>query len=223
MPQSAADFMAFARQTIVALRRIQQILGLSTGLQKDVENLLAREHNDLDGLQGGTTDEYYHLNSAELADVQALASLASKHWMFAVSFQANGAASLGMGTHASGAAFLAGSNRNITKADLTYVSHARLVARVTTSSASANTPRLRLRGARTTFSTTISDYSNIATSEIACGLEATGISDSGWVAVESSFQADNIFLIVDQIGGDGAASPACGPIIAMFKGTNTEP
>lgn len=239
MPQSAADFMAFARQTIVALRRIQQILGLSTGLQKDVETLLAREHNDLDGLQGGTTGEYYHLTATEadhVADLGAWSYAAtesaartalgfsSKQWTFTVPFQANGAASLGMGAHASGAAFLAGNNRNATKVDLSNASHARLIVRVTTLSASTNTPRLRLRGKKTTFSTTITDYADIAASgEIACGLEATGVIDSGWIALDSNYQADNVILIVDQIGGNGVASPACGPILAMFKGTNTEP
>lgn len=230
--------MQFARATIVALRRIQAILGIDAGLQASVESLLEQEHNDLTGLQGGTTDQYYHLTAAQHGNVAALgawsyaatAALArtalgfsAKQWTFSVQFQANGAASLGMGTHASGAAFLAGSNRNVTKVDLSNASHARLIVRVTTASASANTPRLRLRGKKTTFSTTITDYVDIGTSEIACGLEATGVIDSGWIALDANYQADNVVLLVDQIGGDGAASPACGYIMALFKGTNTEP
>lgn len=195
-------------------------------------------HNSLSGLQGGTSGEYYHVTAAQAGNIAALgawsyaasAALArtalgfsTKYVTMAVPFQCNGAASLGLGTHASSAAFLAGNNRNVTKMDLTYVSHARLVARVTTGSASANTPRLRLRAKKTTFSTTITDYVTLAASgEIAVGLESTGVIDSGWVAIDSNYQDDNIMVLVDQIGGDGAASPACGYITAYFRYANTE-
>lgn len=237
MPQSAADFMQFARATIVALRRIQAILGIDAGLQASVEELLEQEHNDLTGLQGGTTDQYYHLTSTQHGNVAALGAwsyaasasaartalgFSSKYWVDSVTIHANGAASLGMGTHASGAAFLAGSNRNITHYDATHASHVRLIGRVTTASASANTPRLRVRGYKGSFSTTIGNYTDVAGSEVAISLEATGLIDSGWVALSVAYQTE-FSLIVDQIGGDSAASPAVAGIYVLFKGTNTEP
>lgn len=111
--------------------------------------------------------------------------------------------------------FLSNSSRNITKFDLTQYTQCRLITRVTTGSASANSPRLRVRY-RTTFSTTESDYSDIGTSEVSTSLTSTGVIDSGWVNLAAGALAD-VFVTVTQLGGDGAADPAYGMLMVHFR------
>ncbi len=112
--------------------------------------------------------------------------------------------------------FFANSNRNITRADLSLYTQARLVARVTTGSASANTPRLILRYRNGAFSTTVGDYSDIGTSAVSTSLASTGVIDSGWVDLASGAKNDVLVTLV-QIGGDGAADPVVGTVMAYFR------
>jgi hypothetical protein len=111
--------------------------------------------------------------------------------------------------------FLSNSSRNITKFDLTQYTQCRLITRVTTGSASANSPRLRVRY-NTTFSTTVGDYSDIGTSEVSTSLTSTGVIDSGWVNLAAGALAD-VFITVTQLGGDGAADPAYGMVMVHFR------
>lgn len=115
----------------------------------------------------------------------------------------------------SGAAFMNGNDRNVWKVDLSNYTQARLVLRVTTASASANSPRVRLRY-HTAFSTTIGDYIDIGTSEIACSLASTGVIASSWIDLVTAAKAD-IFLIGSEIGGDGAADPVYASVVAYFR------
>ncbi len=111
--------------------------------------------------------------------------------------------------------FLANSNRSITKADLADFTQCRLITRVITGSASANSPRLRLRYS-TTFTTTIGSFAQIGASDVVTSLTSTGVIDSGWVDLVVGAQAD-VFLTVSQIGGDAAADPAVGMVLAYFR------
>lgn len=111
--------------------------------------------------------------------------------------------------------FLGNSNRNIHKINLSNYTQVRLVARVVTASASANTPRVYAEY-HTSFSTTVGDYSGIGTSAVNCSLAATGVIDSGWVNLAAGAKAD-VFVTVLQNGGDGAADPALGAVTLQFK------
>lgn len=132
-----------------------------------------------------------------------------------VPFHTDATANITLTNQANAAQFLANSNRNITKVDLTGYTQARLVCRVITGSASVNSPRIYARY-RTTFSTTVGDYLLMGATEIQCSLSSTGVADSGWIDLVSGAQAD-VFLTVIQNGGDAAADPALGMVTVRFR------
>jgi hypothetical protein len=136
-----------------------------------------------------------------------------------IPIQSNAGANLALTNQAVAENFLAASNRNITRNDLTAFTEARLVARVVTGSASVNSPRLRVMYdlASGGFSTAIGNYTSIANSgEVSCSLTTAGVIDSGWVAISATAQAD-VYLAVSQIGGDAGADPALGPVTLFFR------
>lgn len=109
-----------------------------------------------------------------------------------------------------------GSMERVSPVALNRCTSCRLVTLVTAPSASANTPRLRLRYV-TGFTTTIGAYSTIGTSVVEVSLASTGMKDSGWIALVSGAKNANTTVTVDQIGGDGAADPAVTSVIAYFR------
>jgi hypothetical protein len=113
--------------------------------------------------------------------------------------------------------FGGGTIERVTLVTLTRCTQARLVALVTTLSASANTPRVRLRYRAAGYSATVGDYSQIGTSEVQVSLAATGLIDSGWIAMTGAALVAGTAVTVDQIGGDGAADPAVTSVIAYFR------
>jgi hypothetical protein len=136
-----------------------------------------------------------------------------------IPIQSNAGANLALTNQAVAENFLAASNRNITRNTLTGYTEARLVARVITGSASANSPRLRVMYDLVSggFSTAIGNYTSIANSgEVSCSLTTAGVIDSGWVAISATAQAD-VYLAVSQIGGDAGADPALGPVTLFFR------
>lgn len=136
-----------------------------------------------------------------------------------IAIHANATANITLTNQALAEGFLAGNNRNITRYDLTGFTQAKLVARVVTGSASVNNPRIRLMYDLVSggFSTTIGNYTNIASSgEVACSLTNTGVIDSGWVNITATAQTD-VYLAVTQIGGDATADPALGMIMLYLK------
>lgn len=137
----------------------------------------------------------------------------------AIPIHAAATGSITLTNQASAEGFLAGSDRNITRYDLTGFTEAKLIARVITGSASANDPRIRLMYdlVSSGFSTTIGNYTNAASSgEIECTMASAGVIDSGWVALAAAAKAD-VYLAVTQIGGNGAADPVLGPITLYVK------
>jgi hypothetical protein len=148
-----------------------------------------------------------HAHSGVYVPVTTLATV--------VVFQANAATAVNLTDQATAEQFFNNANRNITKIDLTGYTQCRLIARVTTGSASANTPRLILKY-HTSFSTTVGDYVDIGTSAVVASLTNTGVIDSGWIALAAGAKAD-IFLAVTMIGGDAAADPAVAHMYAHFR------
>lgn len=118
-------------------------------------------------------------------------------------------------THPSTAQFLGNLNRLIHRADLTDWAEARIVARVTTGSASGNSPRLVLRY-HTAFSTTVGDYIDAGTSEISVSIASTGLPASSWGTLAAGAKAD-VYISVQQIGGDSSASPAIAGVWVEFR------
>lgn len=111
--------------------------------------------------------------------------------------------------------FLLGTHRHVVKADLANFTQARLIVNKQATAGAASS-KLILRY-RTTFSTTVGDYSDIGTSEVSVAVNVTNtVLDSGWVDLASGAKAD-VFIAVAGSGGDGAIDPAFGVISAQFK------
>jgi len=157
------------------------------------------------------------LDDANAAAQLATLGLTTGYYYQRVAIHTNAGAGLTLTTHPSTQQFLGNSSRNVQSIDLTGYTDCRLSIRVTTLSASANTPRLRLRY-RTAFSATVTDYSDAGTSEVSCSLAATGLIVSSWITIATSAKAD-VFLLVEQLGGDSSASPIVGSIAAEFRVT----
>lgn len=142
----------------------------------------------------------------------------NKQYDFVIPFQAVASGNLTLTNQAVAAQFLGNSNRNITLVDLSNINQVRLVARVVTASASVNSPRLKVMYKTGAFSTTVGDYSNIAASgEAAAALTPVGVTDSGWVDIADLAKVDNVYLTIQQIGGDAAADPAVGLVTVRFR------
>lgn len=112
-------------------------------------------------------------------------------------------------------AFLGGSHRYATKADLTSYTQCRLlVNKQGTAGAAASKIILRYR---TAFSTTTTDWLDIGTSEVNCAINVTNtVIASNWVNLAAGAKAD-VFITVLCSGGDGALDPVLGNVIAQFK------
>lgn len=124
-------------------------------------------------------------------------------------------ASASLGAHPSTTQWLCNNNRNIIQADLTHYTQCRVMARVTTGSASANTPRIRVRY-HTSFSTTLTDFIDIGSSEVSASVTSTGMITSSWINLASGAKAD-VFITIDQLGGDSSATPAIGQLQVYFR------
>ena len=133
----------------------------------------------------------------------------------AIAFHADATANITLTNQANGAAFLASNNRNIARFDLTGYTQCKLIGRVVTGSASANSPRITLKYS-TSFTTTVGNYSDIGTSAVNVSMTTAGVIDSGWINLASAAKAD-VYITVTQDGGDGVADPALGIITAYFK------
>lgn len=99
---------------------------------------------------------------------------------------------------------------------LTGYTQVRLRGVVVTSSASVNTPKIRILHRNGAYSTTLGDYSAIGSSEVSISLTGTGEKDSGWINLVAGAQAE-VFVAVTELGGDGAADPALGYVQLYFK------
>lgn len=161
------------------------------------------DHENLTGLQGGAAGEYYHLTATQHA--AALALLASSG-RFSVAVHADAAEDLVLTNQANAVDWLAFSDRNIIRVDLSKSSEIRLRARVTTASASGNSPRIYC-GYAASYSTATGDYTELA----AVPLTSSGYVTSAWATLPAPAVAD-VYLGFFQQGGDGAEDPALAQI-----------
>lgn len=129
-------------------------------------------------------------------------------------FHSDGGANLTLTNQAAAAQFLANSNRNIEKLDLSLFREARLIARVVTAGAAA----AKLTAAwAASFSTSIGNFADLGVSEIAAPMNAAGVADSGWIAIAAAAIGDDRFVTIKQSGGDGAADPALGRVTLWLR------
>ncbi|EMS34638.1 hypothetical protein C943_03325 [Mariniradius saccharolyticus AK6] len=168
-----------------------------------------------DNITGKPTQFTPTAHSHAISDITGLEAALKK--ILRVTFHADAGANGTLTNAASTDQFLANSNRNITLTDLAGYTQVRFIVRVVTNSASVNTPRLELAYKTGAFSTTVGDYLQIGTSAVECSLAATGLINSGWIDLAAGAIADNILLTVKQKGGDGAADPAVGIVVAEFR------
>lgn len=111
--------------------------------------------------------------------------------------------------------FLLGSHRHIAKADLTEYRQVRLVVNKQATSANAGAT---IRAAyRTTFSTTVGDYSAIGTSTVSVAIDTTNtVLASSWIDLAAGAKAD-VFLALIGAGGDGVIDPTFGSMSLQFR------
>ncbi|MCR9245636.1 MAG: hypothetical protein NXI31_11440 [bacterium] len=110
------------------------------------------------------------------------------------------------------------SSRIATFVDLANYSEVRLIVRVSTTSSSANSPRLRVRYRNGSYTYTVGNYSDIGTSEVSVALDgSTGLQKSSWISIAEGARADDVVLAVTTIGGDGSASPGTGHVAVEFR------
>jgi len=133
-----------------------------------------------------------------------------------VPVHADSAANIVLTNQASAEDFLATSSRNQWLIDLTGFTQVRMTALVLVASASANTPKIVLRY-YVAYSGSAADYSSdIAQSEVACSLAATGLIVSSWTSLKVGVSGDTYIAII-QKGGDGAADPEIGSVTLQFR------
>lgn len=164
---------------------------------------------------GGTIGQLLANASATNFDTEWVDAPAGSGGVLILAFHADAGVAVTMTNQANSEQFLANSNRNITKIDLTGLTECRLLTRVVTGSASVNNPRLYLQY-HTSFTTTVATYSDIGTSEVDTSMTTAGLIDSGWIPLVAGAKAD-VFVTVIQNGGDAAADPVVGMVIAHFR------
>lgn len=111
--------------------------------------------------------------------------------------------------------FVANTDANIMFLDLSRFTQVRMTVRVALGSASANSPKVRLRYS-TSYTTTAGSYSDIGTSSVEASLTSAGFIATEWIDLASSAKAE-VYIALIQTGGDGAADPALGLIHAHFR------
>lgn len=157
------------------------------------------DHQNLTGLQGGSSGEYYHLTAAQHA---AAVDLIASSGRFNLAVHADAAEDVTLLNQAVGPEWLVSSDRNIIQVDLSRSTELRIRGRVTIASASANSPRI-FCGYSTSYSNTVGAYTEIAS----IPLSTAGYAISAWTAIPAPARSD-VFLGFFQEGGDGAADPA---------------
>jgi hypothetical protein len=132
------------------------------------------------------------------------------------SFHSDGGASCQLGAHPSTEQFLKNLNINIQIADLSTYSQVRMFCRIYTNSGSSNSPRL-IAKYKTSYSTTVGDYSDIGTSEVSTSLASYTLANSGWINLADNAKIDDCYITVTQIGGDSSATPRISSLFMEFR------
>lgn len=99
---------------------------------------------------------------------------------------------------------------------LTGMSQVRLVGVQVTTSASVNTPKVKLKYKTGDYSATVGQYAEIGQVPVELPLTGTGMRDSGWINLAEAAKAE-VWVTLTELGGDGTADPAFGHLTAYFK------
>ena len=137
-----------------------------------------------------------------------------------VALHADAGANFAMTNATNAERFALKTTRHITQVDLACYTQARLIAHVLVVSASVNTPLLRLRY-YTSLNATFANYLQLgASSQVEVSVFTGTVNtwqDSGWIDLASGAKADGVAIAMCELGGDGAADPAVGWTVAMFR------
>lgn len=106
--------------------------------------------------------------------------------------------------------------RAIQKINLTPYRYVRLHVLMTVAGAAASVLALRYLPVATGYSTTVTDYLQLGTSEAQVSLAATGFTSSAWIPLAAGASVDS-FLALVGIGGDGVIDPTFAQIWAEFS------
>lgn len=113
------------------------------------------------------------------------------------------------------ATFFNGSHRFALKADLTGLTECRLVVNKQGTAGAAASKIILLY--RTAFDATVGNWVQIGTSEVSCAINVQNtVVVSSWIALATLAKAD-VFVTISGSGGDGAADPVFGNIVAQFR------
>jgi hypothetical protein len=113
--------------------------------------------------------------------------------------------------------FLFSSFRHVTLADVSGMTYVRLKVNKQATAGNAGS-KLILRYSPA-FSTVVSDYVDIGTSEVSVTIDGTNLFlDSGWIEIDpSAVGYEDIYLAVIGTGGNGIKDPQFGSIGASFS------
>lgn len=120
-------------------------------------------------------------------------------------FHANAAANLTLTNLPSAARFLANSNRNSRKADLSRFVQVRLIARVMVAGTAG--AALAARWADSDAAS-IGAFQQLGASEVSIALNSTGTKDTGWIDLAPAAVGDNRWVAIREGGGTGTTPNA---------------
>lgn len=101
--------------------------------------------------------------------------------------------------------------------DMNRFTQVRMVGNQVTTSASPNTPIVRMVYKTGAYSTTVGDYAELAASGTCeVSLNGTGVRDTGWISLPAGATGDCFVGLLEQ-GGDGAADPAFGHLMLYLR------
>jgi hypothetical protein len=105
---------------------------------------------------------------------------------------------------------------NAAKVDLSLFTQGRIVINKL-GTAGASSAVIRVRYA-TSYSQIIGNYLQMGSSEIQGAINVTNsMVDSGWIDLVAGAKADNIFIVLNGINGDGVLDPVFGNIHVQFR------
>lgn len=105
----------------------------------------------------------------------------------------------------------------ITVADLRPFRQVRLLGRVGTVSASANSPKIQLRYS-TSWTTTVGSFAQLGASSVEFSMfTGATMGNSGWIDLAAAARVETCYLGLFNIGGDGAADPVISQVRAQFR------
>lgn len=135
-----------------------------------------------------------------------------------IQFHADAGANATFTNQAVAETLFVGSNRHITKYDLSNFTRCRLLTYVVTASASVNTPRIVARYS-TTSQTTVGGFtSELGTTAISQSIftGTTGLQVTPWTTIAAAARGD-VWLALVGIGGNAVADPAFGSVMLQCR------